>query len=203
MTDKQREARDGHDGTWVAHPGLVGIARDAFSEVLAGANQLGVSRDDFEASSDELLEVPRGARTESGLRHDVRVGIRYLESWLAGKGCVPLYGLMEDAATAEISRAQVWQWLAHGARLDDGRRVDRGLVGRIVDEELESIREEVGSARFGEGEFGPARELFEELCYADELIDFLTLPGYERLCAGESSEAPSDQLRRNPTGDRS
>ena len=121
--DKLREVRDGHDGTWVAHPGLVSIAREVFTEHMTGPNQLGVLREDVQVGSSDLLRVPEGTRTEHGLRWNIRVGVQYLESWLRGTGCVPLYDLMEDAATAEISRTQIWQWLRHGASLDHGGSV--------------------------------------------------------------------------------
>ena len=129
--DKIREAGDGHDGTWVAHPALVSLAREAFDSKVAGDNQLDRLREDVEISASDLLEVPAGTRTEQGLRLNIRVGIRYLEAWLRGVGCVPLYHLMEDAATAEISRTQIWQWLHHGAEFDDGRTIDRALVTRV------------------------------------------------------------------------
>ncbi len=180
--DKRREANDGHDGTWVAHPGLIPVARAAFESVLAGAaNQLGRLREDVQVDASDLLAAPTGLISEAGLRLDVRVGIQYLAAWLAGNGCVPLYALMEDAATAEISRAQVWQWLAHAATLDDGRVVDAELVERVIREELEVVRTELGEQRFAEGRFVLARELFCELVLADELADFLTLRAYPYL----------------------
>jgi malate synthase len=180
--DKEREATDGHDGTWVAHPGLVGIAREAFASVLRGRdNQLERLREDVEPSADALLTPPQGARTEQGVRQNIRVGIQYVEAWLRGHGCVPLYDLMEDAATAEISRAQLWQWRHHGARLDDGRVVERALITSLIDDELTQLRTTVGGERFDGGAFASARSLFEALVFDDELCPFLTLPGYERL----------------------
>ncbi len=180
--DKRREAHDGHDGTWVAHPGLVALAKEEFGQVLDGsANQLDNLRRDVWVTARDLLEVPEGAVTEKGLRHNVNVGILYLEAWLRGKGCVPLYDLMEDAATAEISRAQVWQWLRHGARLDDGRTVDPFLVNRILDEEIARIRRDVGEAIWTSGRFELAASLFERLVTAAELADFLTLAAYDHL----------------------
>jgi len=171
--DKLREVRDGHDGTWVAHPGLVGVAQAVFDAHMPGANQLDVRRDDVEARAADLLRVPEGTRTLEGLRHNVRVAVQYLEAWLRGSGCVPLYGLMEDAATAEISRAQVWQWLRHGAALEDGTRVTAPLVQRVIAEEAAPL----GSA----GRFADARALFERLCTDDRFEEFLTLPAYELL----------------------
>ena len=179
--DKLREVTDGHDGTWVAHPGLVAVAREVFEAVMSGPNQLDRLREDVTVTARELLEVPRGTRTEEGLRLNVRVGVQYLEAWLHGLGCVPLYHLMEDAATAEISRAQVWQWIHHRAALEDGRVVDAALVREIADEELEWIAREIGPERFRGGRFPEARELFERLSTSETLEDFLTIPAYERL----------------------
>jgi malate synthase len=179
--DKLREVTDGHDGTWVAHPGLVPVAREVFEAVMSGPNQLDRLREDVRVSARELLEVPRGTRTDEGLRLNVRVGVQYLEAWLRGLGCVPLYNLMEDAATAEISRAQVWQWIHHRAALEDGRTVDAALLRAIADEEMERIEKEIGSERFRSGRFDEARDLFERLSTSEMLEDFLTIPAYERL----------------------
>jgi len=180
--DKRREARDGHDGTWVAHPALVPVAREVFAGQLGTKpNQLDVVRDDVRVGAADLLAVPAGTRTEAGLRLNVRVGVQYLEAWLGGSGAVPLYNLMEDAATAEISRTQIWQWLHHGATLDDGRPVTADLVDRVLDEELARVRDEVGPQRFERGRFAEARALFHQVATADPLVDFLTLPAYERL----------------------
>src|SRR6185295_1199793 len=134
--DKLREVSDGHDGTWVAHPGLVPLTRQVFDTHMPTPNQLHVLREDVSVTADDLLRVPHGTRTEAGLRHSIRVGVQYLEAWLRGLGCVPLYDLMEDAATAEISRTQIWQWIHHGARLDDGRIVTVPLVRGLLDEEM-------------------------------------------------------------------
>jgi len=179
--DKQREVRDGHDGTWVAHPALVAVAREVFEAEMEGPHQLHRLREDVEASADDLLRMPEGTRTERGLRWNIRVGIQYLEAWLRGTGCVPLYHLMEDAATAEISRAQVWQWLHHGAELEDGRRVTRELVERIVADELDQVRNEIGAERFEHGRFAEARELFTGLCFGQEMEEFLTAFAYDTL----------------------
>jgi malate synthase len=179
--DKEREAKAGHDGTWVAHPGLVAVAREAFDAKLGSKkNQLDVTRDDVKVGAKELLDVPEGTRTMEGLRHNVRVGILYLEAWLGGQGCVPLYDLMEDAATAEICRAQVWQWIKHRAKVD-GRVITKDRLHEIVHEELVRIRREVGEARFETGNFTAAQRLFERLATADEMADFLTLPAYEQI----------------------
>ena len=178
--DKKREVGDGHDGTWVAHPGLVPVAREMFEATLQGRpNQLDRLREDVSVTAAQLLEVPKGTRTEEGLRHDVRVGIQYLEAWLRGIGCVPLYNLMEDAATAEISRALVWHWIRHGAALEDGRRVTADLFRGIVQEEMENIAREVGATRYEKGRYVQARDLFVRLSTSENLEEFLTLPAYQ------------------------
>jgi malate synthase len=179
--DKLREVREGHDGTWVAHPGLVPVAKEVFDEGMPGPNQLDCLREDVAEDADALVEPPRGTRTEAGLRHNIRVGIQYLEAWLGGQGAVPIYNLMEDAATAEISRTQIWQWLKYRAALDDGPTVTRALVQHCVAEEYERVRKEVGAARFDRGHFPEARKLFEAVATSDDLVEFLTLPAYEVL----------------------
>jgi malate synthase len=180
--DKLREVGDGHDGTWVAHPGLVPVAREVFDAKMPGPNQLHVPRDDFRASAADLLEVPVGPITEVGLRTNVRVGLLYLEAWLRGNGCVPIDNLMEDAATAEISRTQVWQWLRHPRGvLQDGRRVTVELFRQVLTEELERIKAAVGAPAFTAGKFGLAAELFDGLSTSEPFVDFLTLPAYELL----------------------
>jgi malate synthase len=179
--DKLREVREGHDGTWVAHPGLVSIAKQVFDEGMPGPNQLQRLRDDVAANAATLLEPPKGTRTETGLRHNIRVGLQYVEAWLGGQGAVPIYNLMEDAATAEISRTQIWQWLKHRAALDDGRTVTSDLVQQLVGEEFNRVRDEVGAARFDHGRFEEARALFVQVAGSAELADFLTLPAYEIL----------------------
>jgi malate synthase len=181
--DKRREAQDGHDGTWVAHPGLVSLAREEFDRVLAGKpNQLERQRPDVKVTESQLLEVPVGTLTEEGLRTNIRVGLQYIEAWLGGLGCVPLYNLMEDAATAEISRTQVWQW-AHHPRgiLEDGRKVTVELVRELIAEELRRIHSERGAQRFEQGHFTEAAELFDELVSAAQLDEFLTLKAYPLL----------------------
>jgi malate synthase len=183
--DKQREARDGHDGTWVAHPGLVPVAREVFDALMPGPNQLDKKRDDVHVTAAELTALPTGTRTEGGLRQNVNVGVQYLEAWLRGVGCVPLYNLMEDAATAEISRIQVWQWVRHGASLDDGRTVTPALFRAVLAEEMDKIRALVGEARFTAGRFAEARALFEQLSLGEEFAEFLTLPAYGLLTRDE------------------
>ena len=181
--DKLREATDGHDGTWVAHPGLVGIAKDVFDAAMPKANQVDNARDDVEISAADLLAVPEGVITEAGLRQNINVGILYTEAWLRGIGCVPLYNLMEDAATAEISRTQVWQWVHHGAKLDDGRPIDTAMFKSVIDEEMAKIKATVGDERFDGGQFATAAQLFDDLITADALEDFLTVPAYEKVLA--------------------
>jgi malate synthase len=179
--DKLREVRDGHDGTWVAHPGLVPVAREIFDAHMKGPNQLDRLREEVQVSAADLLQVPTGTRTEEGLRLNVRVGVQYLEAWLGGLGCVPLYNLMEDAATAEISRTQIWHWIHHGASLADGRMVTPGLVQRVLDEEMKRIAGEIGSSRLESGRFPEAVELFLRVATSQSLEEFLTLPAYQAL----------------------
>lgn len=173
--DKRREAEDGHDGTWVAHPGLVDIAREEFDSVRQAEDRLQIKHEDLHVTAEDLLTAPKGTITEAGLRQNLNVGVLYLESWLRGKGCVPLYDLMEDAATAEISRTQVWQWIRHGAELDDGRTIDTQLFRTILAEEIDNIRTTLGEERYESGRFDLARELFEQLISCHELPEFLTL----------------------------
>jgi malate synthase len=175
--DKEREAGDGHDGTWVAHPGLVGIAREVFDGAMPQSNQIARKRQDVQVTAADLLAVPDGAITEAGLRQNLNVGIGYLEAWLRGTGCVPLYNLMEDAATAEISRAQVWQWIRHGVRLEDGRRIDRELCCAMLSEELQKLRR--GAA--ADGRWDDAAALFRDLMEAESFPEFLTLPAYDMI----------------------
>jgi malate synthase len=179
--DKLREVTDGHDGTWVAHPGLVSIAKEIFDEHMKGPNQIDRLREDVNVSREDLLRVHEGTQSDAGLRHNIRVGVQYLEAWLRGNGCVPLYHLMEDAATAEISRAQVWQWLHYEVTTDDGRKVTPERFRSTVAEEMERIRGEVGEARYASGRFAEARELFEKLSLHDAFEDFLTVPAYALL----------------------
>ena len=180
--DKLREARAGHDGTWIAHPGLATVALEAFDEIMKGTvNQLALRREDVKVTARDLLTVPEGAISEEGVRGCIRVGVQYLESWLRGNGCVPLYHLMEDAATAEICRAQLWQWLHHGARTSDGVPVSIERFDRLLTEELSRIHEEVGAARLTGGVFPTAARLFEQMTKSESFDEFLTLPAYELL----------------------
>jgi malate synthase len=184
--DKQREAESGFDGTWVAHPDSVPVATEAFDDVLGDRpNQVDRQRDDVQASAGALLDVAStpGERTEDGLRSNVNVGIQYLSSWLRGNGAAGIYGLMEDAATAEIARGQVWQWLNHEAKLDDGRTVTPELVRELATSELEKIREEIGDDEWFEKEGRPdlSRSLFERVALSDDFVEFLTLPAYDEL----------------------
>ena len=188
--DKEREASDGHDGTWVAHPGLVPIAKEVFDRLMPGPNQVRSGKQaDFSATAEELLAPPPGTMTEAGLRQNCSVGIGYIEAWLRGIGCVPLNYLMEDAATAEISRAQVWQWRQHRAKLDDGRTVDAALIRHTVEEELAGIAKTVGDNRFKAGRYEDAAGLFLELALADRFDEFLTLSAYDRVVAEEGRAA--------------
>jgi len=178
--DKLREANAGHDGTWIAHPGLAEIAINAFDSVMDGPNQLNVMREEFRITADDLLRVPDGKVTDQGLRHNIRVGIQYLEAWLQGSGCVPLYNLMEDAATAEICRSQIWQWIHHGTRTSDGEII-RDCFDRVLEEELRGIEKELGAERFAAGSFETATKLFVEIVRKNEFDEFLTLPAYDCL----------------------
>ncbi|MCW5698691.1 MAG: malate synthase A, partial [Rhodospirillales bacterium] len=169
------------DGTWVAHPGLVPLAKAIFDEHMPEANQIGRTRNDISVTARDLVEPARGDVTEEGLRNNIRVGIQYIESWLGGNGCVPLYNLMEDAATAEICRSQIWQWLRHGAELSDGRAIDEDLVVRFIAEELIALRETLGDDRFDNGHFETATDIFLEVATEPEFVDFLTLPAYGHI----------------------
>jgi malate synthase len=179
--DKLREVNAGHDGTWVAHPGLVAVARGVFDAQMAASHQLQVTRANVRVTPADLLAVPDGEITFQGLRVNIDVGIQYLESWLRGVGCVPIYNLMEDAATAEISRTQVWQWLTHGAKLADGRRVTADLVRHTMQDELDQLRERLGPARFDSGKFALASTLFDQMMTGADFPEFLTTVGYEYL----------------------
>jgi len=179
--DKEREARAGHDGTWIAHPGLAPVALEAFDRVMPGPNQLHVLRAEVNVTAADLLQRPDGAITEEGVRHNIRVGIQYVEAWLRGTGCVPLYNLMEDAATAEISRAQLWQWLHHGVRTADGHVLDAARFDRLLDEELQHIHTEIGREALAGRVFPTAARLFANMVLSTEFDDFLTLPAYDLL----------------------
>ena len=180
--DKEREAKDGHDGTWVAHPGLVTIAKEQFDKMMPGPNQIERLRPDVRITADDLLVVPEGGVTEAGLSTNIDVGIQYLAAWLDGNGCVPIYNLMEDAATAEISRAQVWQWLhVPGVRLADGRSITLELVRQMIPPVLQHIKGIVGAERFEQGKYRDASKLFEQIVMGSTFTEFLTLPAYDYL----------------------
>jgi len=179
--DKEREAGDGHDGTWVAHPYLVPVAKDVFDRLMPGPNQLERLREDVTASRDNLLEMPAGTRTEQGFLHNIRVGVQYIEAWLHCRGAVPIYHLMEDAATAEISRAQIWQWIKYEVKLDSGVTATRDLFERALAEEMRRVEGEVGAAAFAKGRFPEAIELFRQISLAPEFVPFLTIPAYELI----------------------
>jgi malate synthase len=179
--DKEREATDGHDGTWVAHPGLVPVALEVFDRVMPRPNQIEKQLPDFHATAADLLQVPEGSITEAGVRQNVAVGLGYVEAWLRGIGCVPLFNLMEDAATAEISRAQLWQWVHHDAVMDDGLPVTVQMVDEVIADELKRAKASVDANRYSA--YVRAAELMRELVRAPKFMDFLTVPAYERVLA--------------------
>jgi malate synthase len=183
--DKEREASDGHDGTWVAHPGLVPVAEEVFNRLMPQPNQIDKQLPDYSATAEDLLQVPGGSITDAGLRQNVAVGLGYVEAWLRGIGCVPLFNLMEDAATAEISRAQLWQWIHHHARLADGRAVTAELVETMIGDELARVQPTVGAERYRYYE--RAAELMRQLIQAERFMDFLTVPAYAQVMAAEAA----------------
>jgi len=179
--DKEREANDGHDGTWVAHPDLVPVAMEVFDRLMPGPNQLDKKREDVEVTRDMLLEIHEGTKTEAGFRENIRVGVQYIEAWLRGRGAVPIYNLMEDAATAEISRAQIWQWIKYGAELEGGRKVDADFFDEALSEEMQRVEQEVGAEAFAKGRFPEAIDLFRTLSLAPQFEEFLTIPAYKMI----------------------
>jgi len=181
--DKLREVTDGCDGTWVAHPGLVPIAREVFDQHMPQPNQYDRQRSDVNFGAADLLDFqPEKPITEVGLRNNISVGIQYLGSWLAGNGCVPVFNLMEDAATAEISRSQIWQWIrSPKGALDDGRKVTQDLFRQLLAEELPKVRTYLGDAAYGAGKYEQAAKLFERITTDDNYVEFLTLPAYEMI----------------------
>jgi malate synthase len=183
QADKEREAGDGHDGTWVAHPGLVPVALEIFNRLMPQPNQISKQLPDFNATAADLLQIPEGQITDAGLKQNVAVGLGYVEAWLRGIGCVPLFNLMEDAATAEISRAQLWQWVHQKAKLSDGRTVDIPLVESLIGAELEKQKVAVDAIRYAAYE--KAAALMRELVRAPQFIEFLTLPAYEQVLKEE------------------
>ena len=181
LADKEREATDGHDGTWVAHPGLVPVALKAFDRLMPGPNQVSRLREDVNVTAAELLAAPAGTITDNGIRTNLSVGIQYLEAWFGGSGCVPLYNLMEDAATAEISRAQLWQWLHCGGHLADGRPITISHYESLLGEVIKKIEGEVGMDRYSNGHYRTAAHMFMDMVKNPELDEFLTLPAYDLL----------------------
>lgn len=180
-SDKELEARNGHDGSWVAHPGLADTVMEVFNQVLGEhKNQLHVTRsEDEKITAQQLLQPCEGERSEAGMRANIRVAVQYIEAWISGNGCVPIYGLMEDAATAEISRTSIWQWIRHGKSLSNGEKVTKLLFEEMLDEELQVIQKELGDKRFQNGRFREAADLMRKITTQDELIEFLTIPGYQ------------------------
>ena len=189
QADKEREASDGHDGTWVAHPGLVALAKEVFDRYMPKANQIDRKLEDVQITAADLLVVPHADITEAGLRQNIAVGIGYLESWLRGVGCAPLFNLMEDAATAEISRAQLWQWVHHKARLNDGRAVTLEFCLKTIDEELAKFRQSAGDEQFRAGRYEDAANVLRDLIQSTAFVEFLTLPAYNRLSESDSVSA--------------
>ncbi|RKQ35507.1 malate synthase A [Oceanobacillus halophilus] len=182
QADKEREVRDGHDGTWVAHPGMVQLVKEVFDKGMSTPNQIFNKRDDINVTAEDLVEVPKGDITEIGLRTNINVGIQYTAAWLSGMGAVPLNNLMEDAATAEISRAQVWQWIRHPKGIiNDRTEINLGLVETLIEEELDKIKDNVGNDMFSNGNYLRAAEIFRDLISQDQFTEFLTLPAYESL----------------------
>ncbi|USD40593.1 malate synthase A [Vibrio sp. SCSIO 43135] len=181
--DKSLEANNGHDGTWVAHPGLADTALEVFDNTFGERiNQLDISRsEDAPITAEQLLAPCEGKRTEQGMRHNIRVALQYIEAWISGNGCVPIYGMMEDAATAEISRASIWQWIQHNKSLDNGQVVTKDLFEQYLEEEIQVVKQEIGEERFNSGRFDEAAKLMAKLTTSDELTNFLTIPGYDYL----------------------
>jgi malate synthase len=180
--DKEREAGDGHDGTWVAHPGLVPVAMEVFDRLMPTPNQVHRQREDVQVTAEDLLQIPPGEITEAGLRNNVSVSLQYMAAWLSGNGCVPINNLMEDAATAEIARAQIWQWIRHPRGvLSDGRRVTAQLFRELLAAERARLRADLGDAAYGRGNFDRAAALLDEITTAPEFSTFLTLAAYREL----------------------
>jgi malate synthase len=182
QADKLREATDGHDGTWVAHPGLVAVAMEEFDKVMKGPNQIDKKREDVHVTAEDLLAVPDGTITEGGLRTNISVSLQYMESWFRGSGCVPINNLMEDAATVEISRSQIWQWIRHPKGiLADGRKVTVELFRQLEAEELEKIKKAIGEQQYASRPFDKAARLLDEIITSEQFVEFLTLPAYKYL----------------------
>ena len=193
--DKDREASNGHDGTWVAHPALVPVAKGIFDALMPQANQIHRNRDDITITREDLLAPHKGDTTEEGIRENIRVGIQYIGAWLCGRGAVPLYNLMEDAATAEISRTQIWQQLKHGAKLNDGRVIDEALINSLYADEMAKLRTTLGEQAFTAGRLDEAGILFLDLVYSDTFTEFLTTPS---LCADQVILRPPQNHQYTP-----
>src|SRR5438067_5642248 len=181
--DKEREATIGHDGTWVAHPGLVPVAKEAFDRIMPAPNQIATKRRaDVKVSTADLLKFePEKPITEKGVRLNINVAIQYIGAWLVGQGAVPIFNLMEDAATAEISRSQVWHWIRSSKGvLDDGRKITKAMVAAMIPEEMIKIREYLGT-QFGTGRYDDAARIFADLVDHDIFVEFLTLPAYDLI----------------------
>jgi malate synthase len=187
--DKEREATDGHDGTWVAHPGLVPLAKEVFDRHMPEPNQINRKLPEVQVTSADLLAVPKGEITTAGLKQNIAVSVGYLESWLRGIGCVPLFNLMEDAATAEISRSQLWQWVHHKAHLSDGRLIDFDLCAKALEEELARLRVSIGNIQFIAGQYHRAAALLLELIRSEDFVEFLTLPAYDQLKSADAESS--------------
>ena len=181
LADKEREATDGHDGTWVAHPGLVPLAKAVFDEHMPAPNQIARRNPGIHVQAADLLAVPEGDITRKGLEMNIDIGLRYLAAWLDGLGCVPIYDLMEDAATAEISRAQLWQWAHHAGRMTDDVTIDVPLVQDTIPVVLERIKQELGEERFAASKFTAAGKLFDQMTAAKQLPEFLTSIAYASI----------------------
>ena len=179
--DKEREVREGYDGTWVAHPDLVPVAKEVFDRMMPQPNQVSRVRLHVNVLRDDLLKIHDGSKTEAGFRLNIRVGVQYIEAWLRGRGAVPIYNLMEDAATAEISRAQIWQWIKYGAALDGGVKATPEFFARALKEEMDVVKREVGPANYARGRFPEAIKLFRDISLSDDFVPFLTLPAYELI----------------------
>lgn len=179
--DKEREVREGFDGTWVAHPDLVPVAKEVFDRLMPQPNQVSRQRLHVNVLRDDLLKIHAGTKTEAGFRLNIRVGVQYIEAWLRGRGAVPIYNLMEDAATAEISRAQIWQWLKYGAEFEGGVKATPAFFERALQEEMQVVMREVGAANYARGRFPDAIKLFHDLSVAEEFVPFLTIPAYELI----------------------
>ncbi len=187
--DKEREANDGHDGTWIAHPGLVAMAQEAFDKVMTTPNQIAKQRPDVNMLASDLLDFkPQGPITETGLRMNINIGIQYMGAWLAGTGCVPIFNLMEDAATAEISRAQIWHWIRSPLGvLDDGREVTKELFSELVPQELVKVRDILGDQGYSRGKYEEGATMFEQLTLDEDFVEFLTLPAYDYVVSHEAT----------------